>query len=462
MIFSIATLPESSYNHLTIINYKGSGTIKIIRLSFFVVLVLWGTISLVVQAQTSQINVLEVKGAITPVVADYISRGIEKSEEEGALACIIRMDTPGGLDTSMRQIVQSILNAELPVVVYVSPAGGRAASAGVFITMSAHVAAMAINTTIGAAHPVSIGAEGEQQVSDEMAEKIVNDAAAYIRTIATTRGRNADWAERAVRESVDVTETEALDLNVIDIVSPTFEDLLTQLNGRQVVLINGQTVTLNTEGAGINDLNMTWVEDFLYTISDPNIAYLLLSLGSLGIIAEIFNPGLIFPGVIGGISLLLGLYALGTLPVNWAGVLLIILAFVFFVAEFFTSGFGLLLGGGLISLIIGSLILFQGASPVFRVDWWIIALVVIIVGGFVAFAVFKIVGTYKRQAMTGKEELQGKTAVVREALNPEGTVFYEGELWRAISDSGRIEPGEEVLITKSKGLKLSVTKKTKE
>jgi membrane-bound serine protease (ClpP class) len=436
--------------------------IKIFRLSIFVALILWGTLSLVIQAKTPQINVLEVKGAINPVVADYLKRGIEKSEEDGALAVIIQMDTPGGLDVSMREIVQSILNARVPVVVYVSPSGARAASAGVFITMSAHIAAMATNTTIGAAHPVSIGSGGEQQVSDEMAQKILNDAAAYIRSIATSRERNADWAEKAVRESVDVTETEALALDVIDIVSPTLEDLLIQLNGRQVTLIEGQTVTLNTADATINDLSMNWVEDFLYTISEPNIAYLLLSLGSLGIMAEIFSPGLIFPGVIGGISLLLGLYALGTLPVNWAGVLLIILAFGFFVAEFFTSGFGLLFGGGLISLIIGSLILFQGGSPVFHIDWWIIALVVVLIGGFVAFAVLKIVGTYRRQATTGKEELQGKTAIVRETLDPEGMVFYEGELWNAVSDSGRIKTGEEVIITRSKGLKLTVTKKIKE
>jgi membrane-bound serine protease (ClpP class) len=436
--------------------------VKVIRFAVFLALILWGVLSMALQAEAPYINVLEVKASINPVVADYISRGIEKSTADGAIACIIQMDTPGGLDTSMRKIVQSILNAQVPVIVYVSPSGGRAASAGVFITMSAHVAAMATNTTIGAAHPVSIGSEGEQQVSDEMAQKILNDAAAYIRSIATTRERNADWAEKAVRESVDVTETEALNLNVIDLVSPTLKDLLAQINGRQVTLIDGQTVTLNTGNADINDLNMNWREDFLYTISDPTIAYLLLSLGSLGIMAEIFSPGLIFPGVIGGICLLLGLYALGTLPVNWAGVLLILLAFVFFVAEFFTSGFGLLLGGGLISLIIGSLILFQGGSPVFRVDWWAIALVVIVIGGFVAFGVFKIVGTYRRQATTGKEDLQGKTAVVREALDPEGLVFYEGELWKAISDSGRIETGEEVIISRSKGLKLSVTKKTKE
>ncbi|MCR4393730.1 MAG: nodulation protein NfeD [Dehalococcoidales bacterium] len=427
--------------------------IRIFRVAFSLALILWGLLSLSVQAQESTINVLHVKGTVNPV---------EESQEKGALACLIMMDTPGGLESSMREIVQEILNARIPVIVYVAPQGARAASAGVFITLSAHIAAMAPNTVIGAAHPVALGTEGEQTISEEMAQKIVNDAAAYIRSIATSRGRNADWAEKAVRESVSVTETEALQMNVIDIVASNEEDLLRQINGKVVTLNNGNRVTINTGQAALLDLDMNWVESFLYMIADPNIAYLLLSLGSLGIIAEIFNPGLIFPGVIGGISLLLGLYALGMLSVNWTGVLLILLAFIFFIAEFFTPGFGLLFGGGLVSLIVGSLILFQGGSPLFQIDWWVIALVVIIIGGFVAFAVFKIVGTYRKQATTGKEELKGKTAVVRQPLDPEGIVFYEGELWTAISDAGRIEPGEEVMITGIKGLKLLVTKKEKE
>jgi membrane-bound serine protease (ClpP class) len=436
--------------------------IRIIQLAFFAALFLWGSLSLSVQGESSRINVLHVKGTINPVLANYIQKGIERSEKDKAVACIIQMDTPGGLDTAMRDIVQDILDARIPVIVYVSPQGARAASAGVFITMSAHIAAMAPSTAIGAAHPVSIGAEGEQQISSEMAEKVVNDAAAYIRGIASSRGRNAEWAEKAVRESVSLTEYEALQQNVIDIVAPTLDDLLVQINGREVTLVDGSKVVLNTQNAGLHDLNMSWIEDFLYAIADPNIAYLLLSLGSLGIMAEIFNPGLIFPGIVGGISLLLGLYALGMLSVNWAGVLLIILAFVLFIAEFFTPGFGLLFGGGMASLIAGSLILFQGGSPLFQIDWWVIALVVIVIGGFVAFAVFKIVGAYRRQASTGREELAGKTAVVRQELNPEGTVLYEGEIWRAVSESGQVNSGEEVTITSIKGLKLFVTKKAKE
>lgn len=435
---------------------------KRIRLAIFIAFILFGAFSLVAQAEAPHVSVLHIRGVINPVVANYVERGIRESENNGSVACIIQMDTPGGLDTAMRDIVQHISNARLPVIVYVSPSGARAASAGVFITLSAHIAAMAPNTAIGAAHPVSLGEEGEQQVSDTMSEKILNDASAYIRSIAESHGRNADWAEKAVRESVSATETEARELNIIDIIAPTLNNLLSQLDGRQVALIDGSIVTLNTRSAGIHDLDMSWVESFLHAISDPNIAYVLLSIGSMGIIAEIFNPGLIFPGIIGGISLILAFYSLGTLPVNWAGVLLILLAFGFFVAEFFTSGFGLLLGGGIISMIIGSLILFQGGSPLFQVDWWLIAVVIIIVAGFVAFAVFKIVKTYHRQAATGREELRGKTAVVREALNPAGRVFFQGELWTAVSDSGTIQPGEEVVITGIDGLKLTVTKKAKE
>ena len=437
---------------------------RTIRLSIFLALFLFGAVSLAVQADAPHVNVLKIKGTINPVLAEYIKRGIEESAKSGAAACIIQMDTPGGLDSAMRDIVQSIVNARVPVVVYVSPSGARAASAGVFITISAHIAAMAPNTAIGAAHPVAMGTSGgEQQLSDEMAQKVTNDAAAYIRSLASSRGRNADWAEKAVRESVSITETEARQQNVIDIVSPTLEDLLTQLNGRKVILMDGSSTVLETQSIQVNQVGMGWIEDFLFTVSDPNIAYILLSIGSLGIMAEIFHPGMIFPGVLGAICLLLAFYSLGMMPVNWAGVALIILAFGLFIAEFFTPGFGALFGSGVVSFIIGSLILFKGgSSPLFHVDWWLIALVIILVAGFVAFAAFRIAVVYRRQATTGKEDLKGKTAVVRVALDPEGTVLYQGELWAAISNSGKIEPGEEVTIAKIDGLRLTVTKKAKE
>ncbi len=429
---------------------------RIIRI--LVILGLLFAASVVARAQTAAplIDVLTVKGAISPVLADYIERGIEKAEEESAAAVIIQMDTPGGLDTAMRDIVQDIVDSRVPVVVFVSPSGSRAASAGVFITMAAHVAVMAPNTAIGAAHPVAIG-EG-QAMPEGMEEKVVNDAAAYIRSIAQGHGRNTEWAEQAVRESVSATEQEALKLNVIDMIAPDLPTLISLLDGRKVTMLGGGVITLQTRGYVINYTNMSTIEDFLYTISDPNIAYLLLSLAMLGIMVEVFNPGLIFPGVVGAISLLLAFYSLGVLPVNWAGVLLIVLAFGLFVAEVFTTSFGLLTGGGVVALVIGSLILFKGASPVFRVNPWLIATVTLILTAAFAFVISRTISAHRKQAKTGREELIGKTVQVRVALNPQGTVFFKGELWAAVSESGRVEAGEQVVITRVDGLTLYVKK----
>jgi membrane-bound serine protease (ClpP class) len=417
---------------------------------------------MIVLAEAPHVTVLQVKGSVNPVLAEYVRDGIAQAEKSGAKACVIQIDTPGGLDSAMRDICQSIINATVPVVVYVSPPGARAASAGVFIAMSAHVAAMAPDTAIGAAHPVSIGEGGEQEMSAEMTEKVVNDAAAYIRGLAESNGRNADWAEKAVRESVSITANEALDLKVIDIVAPSVEDLLKQLDGRLLKMLDGTTLLLETQGVEVQVYKMGWIMDFLYSIADPTIAYILLSIGSLGIMAEIFSPGLIFPGIVGAICLLMAFYALGVLSVNWTGVLLIVLAFGLFVAEFFTPGFGLLFGGGVVSFIIGSLILFKGGAPVYQIDWWVIAIIIIIIGGFVAFAATRVVKTYRKQATTGREDLIGKTALVKEKLAPEGMVLHMGELWEARSESGDIDIGEEVLISKVEGLKLTVTKKEKE
>ena len=242
-------------------------------------------------------------------------------------------------------------------------------------------------------------------------------------------------------------------------VAPDLNSLVTQLDGKEVTLLDGTTVTMNTQEATINHVKMKLVEDFLYTIADPNIAFILMSLAMLGITVEIFNPGLIFPGVVGGISLLLAFYSLGVLPVNYAGVLLIVLAFGLFVGEVLTTTFGLFTAGGVVSLVIGSLILFKGASPVFQVDPWVIATVTIIIAALFAFVVNRVISAHRKQATTGREELVGKTAVVKVTLDPEGTVFFKGERWEAISDKGRIEPGEEVVITRVEGLRLQVTKK---
>lgn len=430
--------------------------LRVMRLMLILVSLLLAS-TFVVEAQTerSRIDVLIVKGTINPVLVDYIARGIDDAAFEGAQAVIIQMDTPGGLDTAMRDIIQSIVNSRIPVIVYVSPAGARAASAGAYITLSAHVAVMAPNTAIGAATPVSMGGE----MSDEMKAKVINDAIAYIKDLANSHGRNADWAEKAVREGVSATSQEALELNVVDMIAPDLDTLIADLDGREVTLLDGSVVTLRTSGVPINEVMMKTIERFLYAIADPNIAFLLLSIASLGIMIEIFNPGLIFPGMVGAISGILAFYALGQLPVNIAGVLLIVLAFGLFIGEVLTTSFGLFTMGGVTSLVIGALILFQGADPaVFRVDPWLIGTMTVLIALFFAFVVTRVIRAHRKRATTGKEEIIGRRAVVRETINPEGTVFFKGELWSAVSNSGPIESGEEVTVTAIDGLILQVIK----
>ncbi len=432
-------------------------TVRLLLLSGLLIAALSSIIQ--AQAATSTIDVLTAKGIVNPIMADYIQRGIVQAEKRNAAALIIQLDTPGGLDTSMRDIVQSIVSARVPVVVYVSPSGARAASAGVFITVAAHIAAMAPNTAIGAAHPVNIGQQGVQDVPADMAEKIVNDAAAYIRSIAESHGRNMDWAEKAVRQSVSATEQEALKLKVIDMVAPDLDSLISQLDGLKVTLLGGSVVTLNTKNAMFNENPMTSTENFLYAISDPNIAYLLLSVATLGIMAEISNPGLIFPGVIGAISLLMAFFSLGTLPVNYAGIGLIVLALGLLIGEVFT-GIGVLAAGGIISLILGSAILFKGGS-LFQVDPWLIGTITVIIASFFIFLVSRVIKAHRLQATTGWEELIGKRALVKVALNPEGMVLFRGERWKAVSEEGKVAPGEEVTINRVDNLTLHVTRQLK-
>jgi membrane-bound serine protease (ClpP class) len=434
------------------------GKLKLARLLFLSLLLLTAISGLVTSADSPVITVLEVKGTINPVLTDYIERGISQAEQDGAAVCVIQMDTPGGLDTAMRDIVQIIVNAKVPVAVYVAPSGSRAASAGVFITLAGHIAAMSPNTSIGAASPVALGPEGEQQMSETMQEKIINDSAAYIRSLAASHGRNIEWAERAVREAVSATEQEALELKVIDLVAANLEDLVSQIDGREITMLDGHTITLNTRGAVFMSVEMNTIEEFLYAISDPNIAFLLMGLAMLGIFVEITNPGLIFPGVFGAIALLLSFFSLGTLPVNLAGILLIVLAFGFFIAEVFTASFGLFTAGGVVALVIGSLIMFKG-GPLFSIDPWLITTVVIAITGFFVFIVYKVIAARRQRAFTGAEEIVGSTALVKKALNPKGVVIFRGENWTATSESGTIEPDEEVVITKYDSLKLWVTKK---
>ncbi|MFA5316800.1 MAG: nodulation protein NfeD [Dehalococcoidales bacterium] len=411
-----------------------------------------------IHADSPQISVLNVKGTINPVLTDYIKRGLDQAEQDGAVLCIIQLDTPGGLDSAMRDIVQSIVGSRVPVAVYVSPSGARAASAGVFITLAGHVAAMAPNTVIGAASPVSLGPEGEEQMSETMQEKVINDTAAYVRSLAASRGRNLEWAEKAVREAVSATEQEALELGVIDLVAANLEELAVKIDGREITMLDGRKITLDTRDAVFRPVEMNTIEDLLYTISDPNIAFLLMGLAMLGIFVEITNPGLIFPGIFGAIALLLSFFSLGTLPINLAGILLIVLAFGLFIAEAFTASFGLFTAGGVTALVIGSLILFKG-GPLFSINPWVITTVVIAITGFFIFIIYKVIAARRKPAFTGAEEIVGGTAIVKKVLNPKGIVLFRGENWTATSESGTIEPDEEVTITRYENLKLWVTRK---
>ena len=414
--------------------------------------------SLIAAASSTTVEVLTVDGTIVPVIADYIVRGISQAEEDGASVCIIELDTPGGLLDSTDKIVKKIMNADVPIVVYVSPKGAWAASAGTFITLSAHIAAMTPGTTIGAAHPVSAG--GEEIPEDQM-KKIVEFSAKWMRTIAEERGRNMEEAELAVTESKSFTDVDALENNLIDLRADSLEGLISQINGWNVTLANGQEVIIDTTDYGSTRNEMNAVERFLQTISDPNIAYILFTLATIGLITEISNPGLVFPGVAGGISLFLAFYSLGVLDAYWGGIALMLLAVGLFIAEYFTTSFGLFTAGGIISLVAGSLILFSH-SPGVEVDRGLVAGVTVGVTAFAIFVIGAIIRGQRRRKATGAEGMIGKTAIAKTPIDPTGTVRAEGELWAASSEGGNVAPGEQVIITKVEGLRLWVAKKSKE
>jgi membrane-bound serine protease (ClpP class) len=376
---------------------------------------------------------------------------ISQSIDEGAAAVVFQLDTPGGLVESTRLIVKSLLNAAIPVVVYVSPSGARAASAGTFITMAGHIAAMAPGTNIGAAHPVS--GEGKD-IEGDMRKKTENDLAAFARSIADKRHRNADWAERAVRDSVSITETDALEQKVIDIVAEDVPDLLTQLDGRQVS-VAGSEVTLHTAQADVRYLEMTWRQRVLSVVTHPQIALMLLSIGSLGLLIELYNPGLIFPGVIGAISVLLAFYSLQTLPVNYAGLALIGLAFVMFILETQVPSFGMLTIGALISMFLGALMLIDSPEDYLRIPLSTILLVVGTTGGLMALVVGAAARSINRHPVTGQEGMIGATGVVKKRIDPTGTVALRGTLWTARSDSP-IDVDATVRVAAVDGLKLTV------
>ena len=421
-----------------------------------------------------QIDVLRVDGTIVPAVASYIDRGISKAESHQAAAVIIELNTPGGLLSTTESIVDRILDAEVPVVVYVDRWAG---SAGTFITLAAHVAAMAPASRIGAASPVSIGEDG---LSDTMQKKITEDTAANIRRLADLRGRNLKAAEATVLEALSFTDQEALGIKelpedyqelleletpyldppLVDLGAANLDTLIEHLNGMKVE-VAGEEVTIVTEDYFTKRIGMTLIEKFLQVISDPNIAYILLTLATTGLILELINPGTILPGVVGAIALILAFYSLAVLEASWAGIFFIILAFVLFIAEVFTTSFGLLTMGGIASLVMGSLILFGGGPELFQlqIDWWVIALVVIVVTAVFVFVVGAVIRSQRRRPVSGKEGLLGKIALAQTELDPTGMVLVEGERWTARAEGGRIEPGEEAVVTKVEGLRLWVTKK---
>ncbi len=399
-------------------------------------------------AEKNDVYILRVSDAISPGIADFITRGIKKADTEKAACLIIELDTPGGLAESMRKIVMAMYAADIPIVVFVSPSGARAASAGVMITMAADVAAMAPGTNIGAAHPV---ASGGKEIGETMSEKVTNDMVAYVKSIADKRGRNAEWAEKAVRESVSVTEKEALEQNIINIIATDIDDLIRQIDGRE---IEGKG-KLNLKEAGRKVLQESLRTKILKTISDPNIAYILMMIGLAGLYFELSHPGAIFPGVVGGIALILAFFSFQTLPVNYAGILLIILSIVFFIMEMKITSFGLLSTAGVISLLLGSLMLFEGEEDQFRIAWQVLIPTITAVSAFfvgVAGLAFK---AQMSKPKTGDRGLVGEIGVVKKKIAPEGKVFVHGELWFAKARSS-LEEGTKVRVVKMENLVLEV------
>ena len=404
-------------------------------------------------AARADIPVVELDGVVHAVTAAHVVQAIDRADASGAPLVVVRLNTPGGLDSSMRQIVDRMLNCRTPVAVWVGPSGARAASAGFVIAVSADIAAMAPGTNIGAAHPVA----GLGQMDETMSKKVTSDAAAYIRGKAERRGRNVDMAEKAVVESKSFTEKEALDLKLIDLIAKDVPDLLAQLDGREVKRFDGTTVTLHLAGQKTVDLRMDWRQAILSAIASPEILFLLL-LGALaGLGAEISHPGLIFPGVLGALCLILFLFATQIIPVNWAGVLLVLLAIALFAAEVKVHSFGLLTIGGLVAMILGAMMLVDSSLPELRVNVWKMVPVILAFAVFVISLVRLVIQAQRRRAQTGAEGLVGRQGQAETDLDPEGWVIVQGERWRARAGE-RVSRGETVEVLSVEGLLLRVRK----
>lgn len=402
---------------------------------------------------TSHVDVAVFDGIISPVASRFIKKAIAEATEDGAEVLVIQLDTPGGLDTSMRDIVKEILNAKIPICVFVAPAGARAASAGVFITLAAHISAMAPSTSIGAAHPVSIGKE---KMDEKMIEKVTNDAAAYIRSIAKKRGKNVKWAEQAVRKSISATNEEAVKKNIVDLTCKNIQELLEKLDGREVKL-EDKKVVIKTKNVEVKKIEMGLKDRILSVITDPNIAYILLLLGMYGLIFELQNPGAIFPGVVGSICLILAFFAFQMLPVNFAALLLIILAIILFILETQITSHGLLTIGGIIAITFGSIMLMNTDVPFLKISWKVILPAVVITAALFIFAIGMGIRVQFKKPTTGKEGLIGEIAVARTKIDKEGKVFVNGEIWGAESKEV-IKKGEKVKIVGFDKLTLKVEK----
>lgn len=395
----------------------------------FLIFLMTGNISLSA-ATGKHVSVIRIEESINPGTAAFLARGTQQAVEDEAVLIVLQLDTPGGLVSSMRTMVKTIMNSPVPVVVYVSPSGAQAASAGVFVVMAADVAAMAPGTNIGAAHPVVAGGK---EMDETMNTKMVNDLVAFIKSIASKRGRNADWAEEAVRKSVSITAEEALKLNVVDLIAKDMDELLLKLEGWPVQTKEGEK-KLALKGVSIERVQENLRDKILKTISNPNIAYILMLIGLAGLYFELSHPGAIFPGVIGGISLILAFYAFQTLSVNYAGLLLILLGAILFLLEIKVTSYGLLSIGGVICLTLGSIMLFNTGNTGLRVSWSVLIPAVLVISGFFMAVAFLALRAHMAKPRTGYQGLIGEIAVAKESLAPEGKVFVHGELWNATSE----------------------------
>jgi membrane-bound serine protease (ClpP class) len=450
----------------------------LVALAALVTLAVVGMTSGALRADNHSAILLDVNGPIGPASAEYIEQGLEKAASQKAALVILRMDTPGGLDTSMRSIIKAIIASPVPVATFV-PSGGRAASAGTYILYASHIAAMAPGTNLGAATPVQIGGgssplpipgadrfkpkdtqkkEAERKKPTGMKEKIVNDAVAYIRSLARIHGRNEDWAEKAVTEAASLPAADALKLGVIDLIADNANDLLVQIDGRSIT-VQGNKRIIRTKNASLSPLNPDWRAKFLSIITNPNVAYILLMIGVYGLIFEFYSPGLIFPGVMGGICLLLGLYALQLLPINYAGLALTILGICLIVAETFVPSFGILGFGGIAAFVLGSVILLDTDTPGYGISWPLIVAIAGTTSGIILLTVLFLARSRRRAVVSGPEEMVGSTGTVTDWSGTDGSIRIHGELWRARADN-TMTAGQKVTVTELDGLTLVVTPET--